>query len=286
MYFKSTYIKAILLTLITLSTVSCATPYRVRHSGMARVRHYNFINRDVPPSFDGTSIVFASDLHYKSKFREKRLKGTIETISRINPDLLLLGGDYKEGCENISPLFDAIGKLRPRFGIYAVMGNNDYETCYDETVQAMKDNGIELLEHKCDTIKYGNEEIIIAGIRNPFDKKNLISPTLSLNDSDFVIMLVHTPDYAEDTDITNTDLVLAGHTHGGQVTLFGIYAPVLPSKYGQRFRTGLKHNSKGIPVIITNGLGTSQKNIRMFAPSEIIWIHLRCENEKSQEQKQ
>ena len=91
-------------------------------------------------------------------------------------------------------------------------------------------------------------------------------PTLALSPDDFVILLMHTPDYAEDVAITNTDLVLAGHTHGGQVTLFGLYAPILPSHYGQRFRGGLKRNSQGIPMIITNGLGTSNKNIRMFAP--------------------
>lgn len=253
---------------------SCASPYRVRHNGMARVRHYNFVHSDLPESFDGTSVVFASDFHYKSKFREKRLRGTIRTIEKISPDLILLGGDYKEGCENIIPLFRAIGSLSPRYGIYAVMGNNDYETCYGETVSAMEANGIRLLEHKCDTISNGDGQIIIAGIKDPFKKENLISPTTLLNDSDFVIMLVHTPDYAQDADISNTDLVLAGHTHGGQVTLFGIYAPVIPSKYGQRFRTGMKLNDNGIPVIITNGLGTSQINARMFAPSEIVWIHL------------
>ena len=59
-------------------------------------------------------------------------------------------------------------------------------------------------------------------------------------------------------------------------TLFGLYAPILPSHYGQRFRGGLKRNSQGTPMIITNGLGTSNKNIRMFAPSEVIMIELHA----------
>ncbi len=272
---KYSFLFAIIAVLLMLT--SCATPYRVKHKGMARVKHYDFVHKDIPESFDGTSIVFASDFHYKSKFRERRLRGTVNTIARINPDIIMLGGDYKEGCENIDPLFNALGTLSPRYGTYAVMGNNDYESCYDETVRAMLRNGIKLLEHKCDTITNGNGRIIIAGIRNPFSKENLVSPTLELNDSDFVVMLVHTPDYAQDTDISNTDLVLAGHTHGGQVTWFGLRAPIIPSKYGQRFRTGMKKNDKGTPVIITNGLGTSQINVRMFAPSEVVWIHLRKE---------
>lgn len=271
------YAALLATTVLLVLMTSCATPYKVRHKGMARVKHYDFTHRDIPESFDGTSIVFASDFHYKSKFRKRRLRGTIKTIARINPDIIMLGGDYKEGCENIDPLFNALGSLRPRYGTYAVMGNNDYELCYAETAEAMRRNGIRLLEHRCDTITNGAGKIIIAGIRNPFSRENLVSPTLELNDSDFVIMLVHTPDYAQDTDITNTDLVLAGHTHGGQVTWFGLRAPVIPSKYGQRFRTGLKMNDSGTPIIITNGLGTSRINIRMFAPSEVVWIHLRRE---------
>lgn len=161
-------------------------------------------------------------------------------------------------------------------GTYAVLGNNDYEACYDDILEEMERQGIRLLEHKVDTLERGGERILIAGVRNPFNLgENGQSPTLSLSSDDFVVLLTHTPDYAEDVPVTNADLVLAGHTHGGQVTLFGLYAPVVPSHYGQRFLTGLRYNSNGTPVIITNGIGTSSKNIRLFAPSEVAVITLR-----------
>lgn len=105
-------------------------------------------------------------------------------------------------------------------------------------------------------------------------KQNGVSPTVSLKPEDFVIMLTHTPDYVEDVDISNTDLALAGHTHGGQVSLFKRWTPARFSKYGNRFLTGMKKNSQGIPVIITNGLGTSRKDIRLFTPSEVVLIVL------------
>ena len=191
---------------------SCATRYPVKTRGMARVRYYEICHRDIPAAFDSTLVVFASDFHYKSRYRDYRLRQTVATIRRISPDLLLLGGDYKEGCQNIPTLFAALGSLDVPMGKLAVMGNNDYETCYDEIAEAMRSNGITLLEHRNDTITRDGSRIIVSGIRNPFDKANLTSPTLELADSDFVIMLVHTPDYAEDADITHTDLVLAGHT--------------------------------------------------------------------------
>ncbi len=73
--------------------------------------------------------------------------------------------------------------------------------------------------------------------------------------------------------MANTDLALAGHTHGGQVRIFG-YGHIISSLYGSRFLTGLKYNTAKIPMIVTNGIGTSNKNIRIGAPSEIVIITL------------
>ena len=156
------------------------------------------------------------------------------------------------------------------------MGNHERGESDSLVRRAMAHTGVRLLEHQTDTLRKGNEYILLCGIRNPFDlKRNGISPTLSLRAEDFVVMLVHTPDYVEDTDVSNTDLALAGHTHGGQVSLFKRWTPAHFSKYGNRFLTGLKHNSQGIPIIITNGLGTSRKDIRLFTPSEVVLVILK-----------
>ena len=159
-------------------------------------------------------------------------------------------------------------------GTYGVMGNNDYERCHDDIVNTMKHYGMRPLEHEVDTLRKDGQQIIIAGVRNPFDLgRNGVSPTLALSPKDFVILLVHTPDYIEDVSVANTDLALAGHTHGGQVRVFGV-APALNSHYGNRFITGLAYNSAKIPLIITNGIGTSKLPIRVGAPAEIIVITL------------
>lgn len=264
--------------LLLLLLTSCATAKRIPHPGMARVRQYEFAHPDVPPAFDGVRIVFATDFHYKSKFGEKQLKGFVKTVNGIAPDLLLLGGDYQEGCQYVAELVNALAQTTPRLGIYAVMGNNDYERCHDELTRQMAANNIRILEHENDTLRIGTDRIILSGVRNPFDlKQNGQSPTTTLRDEEFVILLTHTPDYAEDVPIPHTDLVLAGHTHGGQITLFGLYAPVTASKYGQRFRTGLTKNTAGVPVIVSNGLGTSRKKLRLFAPSEVVLITLKAE---------
>lgn len=245
------------------------------YKGIGRLKTYEFAHPDVPTAFDGCRIAFISDLHYKSRFKEKGLQSLVRLLGDLSPDALLMGGDFHEGCEFVMPLFDALSKVSFPLGTYAVLGNNDYEHCYSMLVEGMKTHGIHLLEHRTDTLRRGDAYILVSGVRNPFDlRQNAVSPTLALSPDDFVLLLTHTPDYAEDVSVANADLVLAGHTHGGQVTLFG-YAPVIPSKYGQRFRTGVKRNSQGVPVLITNGLGTSRMKLRLFAPGEVVMLVLR-----------
>lgn len=244
------------------------------YEGVSRVKVYDFTHRDVPAAFEGFRIAFISDLHYKSLLKEKGLNDLVRLLIAQRADVLLIGGDFHEGCQYVPPVMAALAKVKTPMGTYVVLGNNDYEACYDDIVKEIDRHGMHLLEHKVDTLKRDGAQILIAGVRNPFDlAKNAKSPTLDLSPDDFVILMTHTPDYAEDVPITNTDLVLAGHTHGGQVTLFG-YAPIVPSHYGQRFLKGLRYNSKYTPMIITNGIGTSNKNVRLFAPAEVVMIVL------------
>lgn len=257
-------------TKITSSTVKLSSAY----TGIDRVVNYDFTHRDVPEAFEGFRIAFISDLHYKSLFKEQGLNSLVNLLIAQKADVLLMGGDYQEGCEYVEPLFAALSRVKTPMGTYGVMGNNDYERCHDDIVRTMEYYGMRVLEHKVDTLRKDGQQILIAGVRNPFDlARNGVSPSLALSPKDFVILLVHTPDYIEDVSIANTDLALAGHTHGGQVRIFGV-APILPSHYGNRFVTGLAYNSAKIPLIVTNGIGTSQMPIRIGAPAEIVMITL------------
>ncbi len=268
--------KKLFLPLMTaiLTLSSCAS--LSRYPGVGRIRQYTICSNDLPAAFDGFRIGFASDFHYASKYKERHLLNTVRAMQAQSPDVLLLGGDYQEGCEYVAPLFAALAGVNPPYGTYAVLGNNDYERCTDEIRKAMQLHGIRLLEHTLDTLRREGAQIILCGTADPFDlKRNGHSPTAGLKEEDFVILLTHTPDYAEDADISHTDLALAGHTHGGQVTLFGWIVPQTGSKYGKRFLTGLNYNSLGIPIITTNGLGTSRIKLRTGARSEIVIITLR-----------
>ena len=277
---------AALIILMSLAVASSAEAQGVdlkstRHrshykrEGISRVREWSVESEEIPESFDGFKMVFVTDTHYPSKFTDRTLEGLRRLLIEISPDALLLGGDYQEGCEWVEPLMAGLMDCKPRYGAYAVMGNNDFERCTAEIYESMERNGIKLVENDTASIWKGGERIIIAGAHNTFKRRETTpSPTLKLREEDLVILLTHTPDYVEDQNIKNTDLALAGHTHGGQVTLFNLWAPVTASHYGQRFRRGLKYNSAGQPIIISTGIGTSRKKIRIFASSEVLIITL------------
>jgi len=88
------------------------------------------------------------------------------------------------------------------------------------------------------------------------------------------VLVTHDPDWIERFGGAPVDLVLAGHTHGGQVTLFGLWAPNTRSRYGQKYRAGLVRSGP-VPVWVTTGVGTTVLPLRWFARPEIVLLTLR-----------
>ena len=258
-----------------LSFTSCTT---LRYAGVDRIARYDMLSADVPQELDGYRIAFATDFHLASMFKERQLHGTVKALRSLKPDVILLGGDYQEGCEYVEPLFSALGSLTPPDGIYAVLGNNDFERCTDEIALSMRRNGIRLLSYAVDTLHAG---LLLVGV--PYcTHPPLVQPLVeSQYSEDYVILLTHSPDIVESAALSpeRVDLALAGHTHGGQVTFFYVIAPETSSRYGRRFLYGRRHTSRGVPIIISRGLGTSRLPIRFCAPTDITLVTLRHRGE-------
>ncbi|MBR4338536.1 MAG: metallophosphoesterase [Bacteroidaceae bacterium] len=235
---------------------------------------------DVPQALDGYRIAFATDFHLASKFKERQLQGAVKALEALKPDVIMLGGDYQEGCEYVEPLFAALGSLTPPDGIYAVLGNNDFERCTDEIILSMQRHGIRLLDYTSDTLHAG---LVVVGA--PYcTHPPLMQPLADRqHPDDYVIFLTHSPDIVESAALSpeHIDLALAGHTHGGQITFFYIIAPETGSRYGRRFLYGRRRTSRGVPVIVSRGLGTSRVPIRFCAPTDITLVTLRALAEPS-----
>ena len=267
----------VLMACVFLLT-SCATASLSGGKGVGRVKQYDFYSYDVPKAFDGFKIGFASDFHFESRFTRKRLSQLVKTMQNLKTDVLLLGGDYLgRNGGNIDTLFSEVSRVKTPYGIYGVMGNHEWKTkeVHDRVVASMEKFGIVPMQNEAYRLVKGDSSLIICGIKDPFDlKHNTPSISEGFDSKEFVVLVTHTPDYVEDTSVSNANLALAGHTHGGQVSIFHSYTPAHFSKYGNRFLTGWKENSQGVPIIITNGIGTSRKDIRLFTPSEVVLIVL------------
>jgi predicted MPP superfamily phosphohydrolase len=245
------------------------------------VKEYTFASPDVPAAFDGTSIVLLTDVHRSFYFTQKRVAGIVDQVNGLEPDLIVLGGDYIYGSEDyFASAFAELGRLEAPLGTFAVLGNHDYAHPGDDVndpapaIAAATTAGIQVLRNDGTWIERSGERFWLAGVSDQAQDDPEAGPALAGSGADdLVVMASHEPDFAEELEPDAVDLVLSGHTHGGQMTFFGLWAPFLPSEYGQRYRTGLVVNDV-TTVVVSNGVGTIFPPFRFFARPQIVVITL------------
>jgi len=244
---------------------------------------------DIPKAFDGKRIVLVSDIHHGSALSLERVHKMVQRINDLKPDIIVLGGDYVSNEKKyIKPVFDELMLLRSNYGIFGVIGNHDYFVDGDLTLKMMKRNKINVCENKSYWIKIKSDSIKIGGVIDPdgdYDA-NIDSTIHDVKMKDFCILITHRPDYIKTMKTDLVDLTLSGHTHGGQVTFFGLWAPILPYENGlwaelatslesQRYRYGLIHPKPTMQSYITSGIGTRAPHFRFFCRPEIAVLELK-----------
>lgn len=261
---------------IFLIVCSIALIYSLIEPYWLQIKDVTILSKDIPTSFDSLKIVFIADIHHGPFFSRDRVKNLVDKINALKPDIIVLGGDYVHRDKKfIEPCFEELKNLKATIGKYGVLGNHDHWESAELTRQCMKNADINILDDNAMWIDKNGDKIKIGGVGDFTEDKQDLSPTINdVNENNFVILLSHNPDYAEQIKTKMIDLVLSGHTHGGQVTFFGLWAPTIPSKYGQKYRTGIV-NTDYTKVLVTNGVGTITPPVRFFARPEIILIHLK-----------
>ena len=271
---KNFFAQMVILAAAMLLISSCAS---LSPNGVGRVKRYTFAEESVSEEFDGWKFAFISDLHYPSLFTHKRLEKLVRKLQKEAPDALLLGGDYVTDSDSIDALFKSLSAVKTSLGTYAVLGNHDKRN-EPQIRKAMSENGIELLDGKTQYMIFDDGgELGIAGVYDSFANDTLFARYMERVDNlDFLILLSHNPDFVEQHSI-RADLAFAGHTHGGQVSMFGLYTPVKNTRYGRRFLRGRNKATNGTTMITTNGVGTSRLKVRFCVPSEIVIVTLKKE---------
>ena len=246
-----------------------------------KIKTIEIKSKDVPKEFDGKRILFVADFQYDTmaRYNKRQQKKAIELINAQKKDMILLGGDYATWEKNIPKFYEDAKDIKiPELGVYAIYGNHEYPGA-EETAENMKKLGFNLLVNENKKITINNENIYVAGVTdlwhgNPDAKKALEE----IQKEDFVIFMTHNPEYFEEMSENakgKSDITIAGHTHGGQVTFFGkIVVSAIKNK--KKYGYGMKEYN-GHKIYITSGLGGAflEMFIRFFAKPEIVIFELK-----------
>lgn len=240
------------------------------------VKEQKITINNLPDNFDGFKIVHISDIHYGRLFDEESLKKLVKSINEQKPDIVVLTGDLIDKDTHMTTnmankISKYLNNISATTGKYAINGNNDLN--FDEWYNIITNGGFRDLNNTYDTIyKDGYQSIFISGASTIKDK-------LSINDKlktsvDYLnsfqkdgpvykILLLHEPDAIDDLTVNPFDLILAGHSHAGQIRLPIIGPVYLPDGAKKYYENHYK--IKNADLYISNGLGVSNFNFRLFS---------------------
>jgi hypothetical protein len=262
-----------------------------------RVARYHIAPRVWPKGF-ALEIAALSDLHACDPWMSlERIDAIVDRMNALRPDVIVLLGDYVAGLHRFATPIPApqwaraLSRLSAPLGVHAILGNHDMWD--DETAQhrgrhetiaraALEANGIPVYENAAVCLTRGARPFWLAGLADQFaiptgrrrwnGLDDLPGTLAEVTTDDPVILLAHEPDIFPRVP-ERVALTLCGHTHGGQVRLFG-WAPIVPSFYGNRYVHGhIVEDDKHL--VVSGGLGCTALPVRFGAPPEV--LHIRVE---------
>ncbi len=210
-----------------------------------------------------------SDLHlsgYNSYFAK-----VTKQVADLQPDLIVLTGDYLEEERNIRGVLSFLKELKATHGIYAVQGNWEYWSRLEgENLRRhFAGVGVKLLINERADLEINGRALSIFGLDYPSSNDHLHQLQKAVDPQRFNLLLSHVPAFAHEQLNEHINLILSGHTHGGQVRLPFLPPFYLP-RYSGRFVAGFYQVSQHrIPLYVSRGVGTSVLPLRFFCRPEI-----------------
>lgn len=241
----------------------------------------------LPAAFDGYRVLLLSDFHARHLgLRERRI---LEMVSRLpEHDLIAICGDLIHTPRGMDGMLRFVGQLHARDAVVATFGNSEHKNGVVPHILARRltEVGVKMLINTSIAIERSGAHICIAGVDDPVSYHDDIDAALEdVPKERFKLLLMHTPDSVGLAVARGVDVILSGHTHGGQVQLPIVGAPFTHSLHGRRMSHGLYRNRRlgnilGYPpgrsqLYITRGIGISGLAVRFLCRPEITSITLR-----------
>ena len=225
----------------------------------------DFHSENWPAELDGYRIAFMTDMH---TITDESMRSAAVALNERSLDLLVLGGDFSMRDNHYQGTIMEIAKINTTDGIFGVEGNHDD---YIRVFSAKKRHGIIPMDNSGIRI---NDGFFLAGVHDLWNRNpNIEAAISSANAEDFVLLISHNPDVVMMQSTIGINLVLSGHTHGGQITFFGVPLYLLRgsiTSYGMRFGYGFAYSPDTVPVFISSGVGDYYTVPRIFARPQVV----------------
>jgi uncharacterized protein len=245
------------------------------------IRHETLQINNWPSELSNLKIAVLSDMHIGSSFiDEEKVRYIVEQTNQLQPDMIVILGDYIAGngraSHRVEPeVFGPMLKgFRAPLGVYSVLGNHDW--WYDglKVRAALEANGIKVLENEVFRLEIRGKPVWLVGLADLWTRRQRINDTIAgVPEGDTIIALTHNPDIFPQVP-QRVPLLLAGHTHGGQVR-FPLIGPVVDSsRFGNRYVRGHVVEN-GHDLFVTTGIGTSIFPVRFGVPPEIVLLTIQ-----------
>ena len=232
--------------------------------------------RRLAPPHEGLRIVHLTDIHHSLYTPLDDVQRAVHLSNRLRPEIVALTGDYVTlSPDYIWPVAEALGKLRARLGVFAVLGNHDFDVDANEITHALRSQHIHVLRNSHRVLRHGSAALWVIGVDDVwYGADDLRGALRSVPTRDPKVLLCHNPLGIHRAAAHGIDLVLSGHTHGGQVRLPVVGSVYGRSKLGVRFVDGW-NRLDGTQIYVNRGIGKVLLPVRVACPAEIACLRLR-----------
>jgi predicted MPP superfamily phosphohydrolase len=240
---------------------------------MLSIEHERIQLSRLPKEFDGFRIVQLSDIHHGPFSSTEQIERAVETANRLKPDIIALTGDYiSKERHYAAPCAEMLGRLEARHGVYAVLGNHDHWTDAALITDLFRAEGITVLINEGMRFERNGAAFWLAGVDDYMvGLEDLPLAMAGARHDEMKLLLAHNPIILRRAARASVDLVLSGHTHGGQVAIRGDRSSGRPRR---RMLKGLGRQGN-TQIYVNRGLGTVVLPIRYGCPPEISLLELR-----------